>query len=476
MMKAADGMLFIALLALAAGCSKDTSVTGDDSGGTHTVSGSVLYDSGSGIGDVYVNINGTTTMRGFDERVSYSVPSDASGKYIFTKIGNGTYTITPYKSDFTFNPASRQVMVNGINVSVASFTGIPKPDTGPVGQDEYYIHGRITDSYGDGIGGISVGLAGNDLKMTAETSSRGVFQFNKVPNGSYTIAPGKEGYTFIPPFMTVVVRGGDVTLDTFIASTGTKSESDIGFAGTNLYYPMSRGASWTINRSVADFKNQSIDSYTLTLTVAGTKMIGSDLYWVVVDDSDESEAFIRISNDTVYRFAEISTVYPWNKPEPETPRLRRVSPVRGDTQRARGFTESGRAKTTGALDEPNPYTDPLPYIRFDVEPGTTYDIMTSSRSEYGAGNFTLTWKGTYYGRETVTVTAGTFTDCKKYEILYDAVAVGGGSAQREITTTVFWLAPNVGTVKLEEKKTDGYQTTYTKEEELIGYSVPDTGY
>ena len=422
------------------------------------------------------SINGTTTMRGFEERVSYSVPSDAKGKYIFTKVGNGVYTITPYKTDFTFDPASRQVTVNGVNVSVASFKGIPKPDTGPVGQGKYYIHGRITDSYGDGIGGISVGLAGNDLKMTVETSSRGVFQFNKVPNGSYTVAPGKEGYTFIPPFMTVVVRGGDVTLDTFIASTETESESDTGFAGTNLYYPMSRGANWIINRSVADFKNQYIDSYTLTLSIAGTKMIGSNLYWVVLNDNDESETYIRIMNDTVYRFAEISTVYSSNKPATDSPRLRRVSPIRGDAKSAWGVTESGRAKTTSILDEPNPYNDPLPYFRFDVEPGTTYDIMTYSISEYGSGNFTLTWKGTYYGRETVTVTAGTFTDCKKYEILYYAAAVGGGTAQLEITTTVFWLAPNVGTVKLEEKKTDGYQTTYTKEEELIGYSVPDTGY
>lgn len=219
MLKTASGILLIALLALAAGCSKDSSVTGDDSSGTYTISGKVLYESGTALKDVYVNISGTTTRRGFDERISsYSVPSDDRGAYIFTKTGNGSYTITPFKSDFTFNPASRSVTVNGVNVSVGSFTGIPNPYTGSVGQGEYTINGRITDSYGAGIGGISVGLAGSDLKMTAVTNPDGYFSFTKVPNDSYTIAPGKEGYTFSPPFTTAVVRGGDVTLNTFTAS------------------------------------------------------------------------------------------------------------------------------------------------------------------------------------------------------------------------------------------------------------------
>ena len=129
-------------------------------------------------------------------------------------------------------------------------------------------------------------------------------------------------------------------------------------------------------------------------------------------------------------------------------------------------------KNAGALVDPSPYTDPLPYIRLDVQPATTYDIMRYSEWIYSVGSFFKTWTGTYHGTETVTVTAGVFADCRKYEILYDTALVGGGSTSRGITTTMLWLAPNVGIVKLSETKTDGSKTFFTREEELIGYSVP----
>jgi len=48
--------------------------------------------------------------------------TDANGAYSFTGLANGSYTITPSKSGYTFNPFSVSVSVNGGNVSAANIT------------------------------------------------------------------------------------------------------------------------------------------------------------------------------------------------------------------------------------------------------------------------------------------------------------------------------------------------------------------
>ena len=204
---------------------------------------------------------------------------------------------------------------------------------------------------------------------------------------------------------------------------------------------MSRDASWVIYRSVTDFSHGYSDSYEYILRVTGTATVNDMLYWVLENDDGEFDSYIRVANDIVYTFAGIAD-----------------------------FGSSGDSSDSDN-DTPNPYEDELPLLRLYLESDTTYDIMSYSSSEFGA-SFTLTWIGRYMGTEDITVTAGTFESCRKYEITYDAVAVGGGAAQREITTTLLWLAPDVGTVRSVETKTDGEQTIYKSEEELIGFSIP----
>jgi len=47
---------------------------------------------------------------------------DSSGTYSFANVANGTYTITPSSSGYTFSPTSASVTVNGANVSGINFT------------------------------------------------------------------------------------------------------------------------------------------------------------------------------------------------------------------------------------------------------------------------------------------------------------------------------------------------------------------
>jgi hypothetical protein len=51
-----------------------------------------------------------------------STTADGSGNYSFTGLTNGSYTVTPTKSGFTFNPTSQSATVNNGNVSALNFT------------------------------------------------------------------------------------------------------------------------------------------------------------------------------------------------------------------------------------------------------------------------------------------------------------------------------------------------------------------
>jgi len=459
-------LLIFLLVILAAGCS-DNKVTGDDTGNgaSYTVSGKILYDSGVGIENTLVNIFGNAAGSTGDFNINISISTDSQGIFRFSNIKNGSYTITPLKAGFVFAPERRQITVNGSNLSVPLFTGAPVGGGNNGGSGEYTVSGRITDTSGNGIDGISVGIAGEDIGIHVLTDTQGYFTFRNIPSGTYTIAPGREGYSFSPSFTTVIVRGNDVTVSTFVASPSNGGGGDdedglTGFAGTNVYYPMSASASWTIQRADTDFTYGSVEVYEYTLIVNGTKLINDREYWLLKNDDGDFDSFIRIEDDVVYTFTEFADVY---TPDDYI--------FKNRVHMKPGAVNSLNTHDRSSNDDWDPNKDELPILQLNLSPDTAYDIMGYTNSDFGA-SFTLTWLGEYIGTENVTVTAGTFTNCKKYEITYDAVAVGGGTAVREITTTVLWLAPDVGVVKSTEIKTDGEKTIWSREEELIGFSIP----
>ena len=421
--------LLILLLTMTAGCSKDNPITDDDINKTYTVSGKVVFDSGTGISEVYVSISGNTDNTSRVENINFSVPTDTKGNYTLNNIKNGTYRITPYKSGVTFSPSYRSITVSGGNLSVSRFT-VDEIQGGSNHIDpnsENKIYGRVFDQNGYGVPEISIGLSGNDLTKYTESDTFGYFLFQDIPNGTYTIAPGKEGFNFNPTFITVSVAGYDETIRTFIASEGVEGE-DTGFAGTHSYYPMNRFASWTRKKVITDIIEGYTTTNEYTLFVKGTKDYKDKKYWELVNDDGEFDSYVRIMNDVVYTLTEL-------------------------------------------FDDDSPLHDEFPILQLDLPSGAYYEILSYSSAELGF-SLTLTRYGTYHGTEDVSVVAGTFNDCKKYEIIYDAAAVAGGAYQREITTIFLWLAPDVGIVKSTETRQNEEEITWKSEEELIGYSIP----
>jgi hypothetical protein len=134
----------------------------------------------------------------------------ASGNYAFTGLYNGSYTITPSRTGFTFNPASSPQTVSGANTPGVNFIATP------VQAGTYSISGQVT-SNGFGVSAVTVALSGAD-SATAYTDPNGNYVFTGLANGSYTVTPSKAGWTFTPASSPQTVSGADIPGVNFIGN------------------------------------------------------------------------------------------------------------------------------------------------------------------------------------------------------------------------------------------------------------------
>jgi hypothetical protein len=89
-------------------------VTGQDfTGTTYSISGKVTAG-GAPLSGVSMSLSGTA---------SKATTTNASGDYTFTIVGNGSYTVTPSRTGYTFSPTNRSMTVNGADVTGQDFAG-----------------------------------------------------------------------------------------------------------------------------------------------------------------------------------------------------------------------------------------------------------------------------------------------------------------------------------------------------------------
>ena len=180
---------------------------------TWSISGS-LGSSGSG-----------ATMK-LSGAMSVTITADTSGNYAFTGLANGTYTVTPSKTGYTFSPASQSVTVNTANLSGVNFTAVPQT---------WSLSGTISPSSTGS--GATVTLAG-PTRATATADASGNYTFSGLPNGAYTVAPSKAGYTFSPASQSVTINSANLSGVNFTAApqtwslSGTISPSSTGSGAT----------------------------------------------------------------------------------------------------------------------------------------------------------------------------------------------------------------------------------------------------
>ncbi|MFI5088964.1 MAG: DUF4082 domain-containing protein [Terriglobales bacterium] len=215
---------------------------------TYSISGTI---SGAGGNGATVNLTGASTA---------TVTADTSGNFSFTGLANGSYTVTPSKTGFTFTPASQPATVNNANVTALNFS------TGT-----FSISGTIS---GTGGNAATVNLTGtSSATVTADAS--GNYTFSGLNAGSYTVTPSKSGFTFTPPSQPATITNANITGVNFSSAavpTFTISGTISGAGGSGATVTLSGTASATVTADASGnytFSGVVGGSYTVTPSKSG---------------------------------------------------------------------------------------------------------------------------------------------------------------------------------------------------------------
>jgi outer membrane protein assembly factor BamB len=139
----------------------------------------------------------TMTLTGGVPPVNLTTTTNATGYYSFSNLSNGIYTVTPGMQGYGFVPASQNVTVSNADVGDVNFAAA-------LGSS---ITGRVTIR-GYGLQGVTMTLSsGDEDEDTTVTDSEGYYVFAGLSDGSYTVAPSKQGFEFDQPSEDVTISG-----------------------------------------------------------------------------------------------------------------------------------------------------------------------------------------------------------------------------------------------------------------------------
>jgi hypothetical protein len=241
---------------------------------SHSLSGAVSGDTLSG---VTITVTGTATA---------SAITDSSGNYSVTGVYDGSYTMTPSKTGYTFTPSSLAVTVSGVAVIGKNF--VAKSNAAST----YSISGAISGAVQSGV---TVTLSGVGSATTISNGS-GNYTFAGLVNGSYTITPSMTGYTFSPANATANVSGANITGTNFVATAVPVTFSQADLTGTwriNVLRAGSSGWQWLRATATVDSSGFATVSSFLDSTGSSVPPPANTMQWTINGSGVISESGVN---------------------------------------------------------------------------------------------------------------------------------------------------------------------------------------
>ena len=159
------------------------------------ISGQVLLPNGVGVANVRVIRSGS----------SAAVLTNSRGEWSFSSVPAGNISVSVSRTGLVFTPASRVVKVATANVANVRFA------------TSYSITGRVVNSAGVGIAGVTVTRSGDGRTASTITNASGNYGFSGLGSGSFFVTPTRAGLTFAPFTQRVALRNGSVVVPNFRA-------------------------------------------------------------------------------------------------------------------------------------------------------------------------------------------------------------------------------------------------------------------
>src|SRR5207249_3227037 len=151
-----------------------------------TISGTATDAGGGTIGGVEVSTDGGATWH----------PATGRATWTYSWTAPSTLGSVTLMSRATDDSANIQSAPTSITVSIVSSTG-----------SNFSISGTISPSANGS--GVTVTLSGS-ASATATSDGSGNYSFTGLANGSYTVTPTKNGFTFTPANQPVTISNANV--------------------------------------------------------------------------------------------------------------------------------------------------------------------------------------------------------------------------------------------------------------------------
>lgn len=274
----------------------------------YQISGKVLdittEETNKGIDGVQVSLTGDATA---------STTTDDNGAYSFVGLENGSYTVTPQFSDYTFEPSSQAVTIVSSNVDNLNFVAATGSTISGYIQidscDNSTINNVTVDLFADYFSIFdNTGEQHEELISSVHPTTDGYYVFIGIGSGTYTIKPRLAGCGFDPFSRTVTLTDDDITNQNFIVQEGFYISGKItnalgnGVIGVTVSIEGNENASTETNEDgVYSFTGLSSGTYTITVDQEGyTSMPDSQTVEIFGASKENVDFIVRPICPVVY--------------------------------------------------------------------------------------------------------------------------------------------------------------------------------